>query len=221
MSQHHLSLALKPLDRHLLTSLHMHSCWHFGNWIIAQAASGCVCGGQGLGRALPTALLLGGHERTVSPVTIPELLRLLRRISCPSLHHFSFSQPRGTCCSCCWGVSRWEAWKLKALRWWSNIWVLWLREMMLSGHPGGPLSSSSSADSDWAVVKAFSCVTAGHEWATVVSPAPYTGVWVFCGCTVSLGFIELKIDIFSMVCAEDRCEVGWCLDTAALVQLQS
>lgn len=30
---------LKPLDRHLLlTSFHICSCWHFGNWSIAQAA---------------------------------------------------------------------------------------------------------------------------------------------------------------------------------------
>lgn len=50
---------------------------------------------------------------------------------------------------------------------------------MLTGHPGGPLSSSSSADGDWVAVIAFSHVTAARECAVVVSPAPHTRVWVF------------------------------------------
>lgn len=61
---------------------------------------------------------------------------------------------------------------------------------------GGPLSSSSSADSDWAAVISFRCVIAGQEWTTVVSPAPYTGagvcLWVYC-----LSWIYwIKIGIF-------------------------
>ena len=50
---------------------------------------------------------------------------------------------------------------------------------MLTSHPGGPLSSGSSADSDWAAGIAFSHVTAGHECTTVVSSAPHAWVWVF------------------------------------------
>lgn len=51
---------------------------------------------------------------------------------------------------------------------------------MGAGHPGGPLSSGSPADSDWAAVIAFSPVTAGCERPTGASPAPlHARVWVF------------------------------------------
>lgn len=123
----------------------------------------------------------GGHERTVCPVTIPESCSG----SCAESAVLAGTTealfwPRGTCCSCCWWVSRWEVWKLKAVVWWSNIWALGsvAGGNDAQGYPGGPVSSSCSADRDWAAVSTFSCVTAGQEWTTVVSPALYTGVWV-------------------------------------------
>lgn len=66
MSQHHLSLAPKPLDRHLLTSLHAHSCWHFGNCIIAQAAVVVFVVGDVLAELCPPLLAGEGMKGLIT-----------------------------------------------------------------------------------------------------------------------------------------------------------
>lgn len=122
MSQHHLSLVPKPLDRHLCTCipvgilgiglLHKQQ-WLCLWWVKSWQSSACSTAGR------------AGLERTVCLLTIPESCS----DSCaesvvPACTIKALFQPRGTCCSCCWWISRWEVWKLKAVGCWSSIWAL-------------------------------------------------------------------------------------------------
>lgn len=92
-----------------------------------------------------------------------------------------------------------------------------LGETVWTVPPGGPLSSGGSADSDWAAVIAFGRVTAAHECATVVFPAPHA-LGVHYGCTVPLGFIGwqgTKSRYPRRGLCQERVWGGWCSGTAA------
>lgn len=92
-----LSLVPKPFDRHLLTSLHTHFCWHFGNWIIAQAAVAVfvvsrswlssACSGAGGGVCMEGLFSLSPSQRVAQALTQNELSLLapLKPFSSPEV----------------------------------------------------------------------------------------------------------------------------------------
>jgi len=64
------SLVSESFRGHLLTSLQIHSCWHFGNWIIAQAAVAVFVVSRSWLSSTCSAAGGGVCGRTVSPLTI-------------------------------------------------------------------------------------------------------------------------------------------------------
>lgn len=219
---------LKPLDRHLLlTSFHICSCWHFGNWSIAQAAmavftvtSSClslVCSTAGWGVCMWTDC-----PPCPSPLPVPEIAQPLTyhqlTLFAP-LKPFpapSFSAQR-CLCSCCWYVSRWGGWELWSQDWRqlcdvvTDTWALGgVAGRSNAYRPSWRSSEQRRLSWQWVAVIAVSRVTAAHECATVVSSAPHIWVCVHLDVLFLLSLLdgeEFNEGIPIVVCSQG---VGMC-----------